>query len=587
MPRTQVVRNFRTADVLAGVDAIDTGTEASNSASIARFTAGGVVTSRRWAAGSATGPSAAVPTVGTAFGNQGWRETAPLDAGAQTIIEAITHTITLRCRRSGQTLEVDQNSDVTVILYRADSSGGFQAELGRATVRFTWTTTATDRAFAIALGATTLNPGDRFHIEVYVVTLNVANVATAPAVATDLILQVGASTDSRISGFNYTTQFTRAAADDGAAADVATKALTATRALADASPAAEATTRALTAARTVADSAPADDALVRVLTGSRALADSAPADDALERFVTVNRAFGDSAPASDAVTRAATFPREVTDTAPASDAATRQLTAGRNPADDAPADDAVTRATVNSRQLADSAPADDSVARQLTGARSVADSAPADDATTRQLIASRNVDDSAPASDDVVRATVSARQLSDAAPADDAATRALTAARSVSDSAPASDATTRGVTFNRAAADAAPADDAVERSLIASRALADTASASDALERFLTYGRNLRDNIGPSADDPVDIPTRKIEGVVRDSQGNPINGAIVKLFRQGDDRAVQQMTTAANGVYLFMRDLFDTNTYFVISYKEGTTPQLHGVSDRDLEPVDA
>lgn len=213
MAHAYPVHQFRTADISADIDTLDDGTEASNSATIARFAAAGLVSSRIFDPGTANGPERAVPAVGAAAAGRGWRENPAINANEQVTTAAIgTWAPVLRVRRSGQALEVDQNSDTTVIAYRVDSAGVHQQEIGRSTQRFTWTTAAADRTFAFANpGAIVFAANDRIQLEVYVVTLTAVNVQAAPAVATDLIIQVGAAADSRFdgAGLDYTIQFRR------------------------------------------------------------------------------------------------------------------------------------------------------------------------------------------------------------------------------------------------------------------------------------------------------------------------------------------------------------------------------------------
>lgn len=85
-------------------------------------------------------------------------------------------------------------------------------------------------------------------------------------------------------------------------------------------------------------------------------------------------------------------------------------------------------------------------------------------------------------------------------------------------------------------------------------------------------------------DFPVNTPTRQIAGVVRSSTGALVPGATVKLFRQSDDKRVGQTISAdVTAEYSFIRDEADPYTYYVLSYID-STPQTHGVSDRDNAP---
>ena len=193
--------------------------------------------------------------------------------------------------------------------------------------------------------------------------------------------------------------------------------------------------------------------------------------------------------------------------------------------------------------------------------------------------------DAAGSADSVVISSRLARATVDTASASDSLIRRAIFPRAIGDTASAIDNAARKVTFPRATADTALAVDTVVRRTTQARTTADTAGAADAVTRVLIYVRNTADNIGPNATDfTVVNGTKTIAGVVRDSAGTPVAGAIVKLFRQGDDRVVQTASSAANGAFSFVRDAFDTNAYYVLSYTTGT-PQTHGVTDRDLLPV--
>lgn len=77
-------------------------------------------------------------------------------------------------------------------------------------------------------------------------------------------------------------------------------------------------------------------------------------------------------------------------------------------------------------------------------------------------------------------------------------------------------------------------------------------------------------------------PTKAISGIIYGPGDLPVANAIVQLFRQADNLFVQQSTTDAAGAYVFPRDETDALQYYVIAYKPGAIPQVHGVSDRDL-----
>ena len=279
------------------------------------------------------------------------------------------------------------------------------------------------------------------------------------------------------------------------------------------------------------------------------------------------------------------FPRSNAETAPASDALVSQASRNRALVDTALASETLTRALTASRAISDSSPAADILSRIARFPRVFTESAPASDVVTRQSIRPRALSDSALASDSLVRTLVLGRALADSAPATDLITRAVTAVRGISDMALATDVLNRFITVLRSTGDNAPAADSVERGTIQFRRItADTALASDVLGRQLNNVRYLQDNIGPDAIDLVNTPGPEIAGVVRNATGVPVEGAVVKLFRQSDDRAVRETVSAADGSYSFVRDVFDTESYYVVSYLEGV-PQTQGISERGQVPA--
>jgi len=472
--RTAQARHFKPAVISGSLYKLTTVAGATaNNATIARYAAGGLSSSRRFTPLAAATADVAVPTVGTAAANFGWRDDVAENAADQVRYAAGTWGATIRYRRSGQALEVDQAAKVTVIFYRVSSAGTFVAELARVTsATITYTVTVQSLALTTAsIGPFTFSAGDKVQVEVYVVT-EAAGVAAAPTVATDLWLTIDeSSTSSRVGTLP---------------------------------------TYDILYARGIADTAAATDALIRAGSYARAIADTAPATHAVTRAASFPRAISDSAPATHDVTRAGTFARAIPDSAPATHALTRVGTF--------------------------------------------------------------------------------ARSIPDTAPATHAVTRAGTFARALADTAPATHAVTRSVSFPRAIADSAPASHAVGRSAgIFARSIADSAPAVDTLARLITYGRFIDEEIGTVAVDPVRTVGRRIAGVARDTAGTPVAGALVKLVRQADDRVVRSMTTPAGGAYSFDRDILDVAGrdgvgYYVISYVDGSAPQIHGVSDRGLLP---
>jgi hypothetical protein len=187
---TAAARFLRPTNITGNVYELNTtaGAAADNT-TIARYAAGGGGgTSRRYRPTQTTTTNTAVPSVGTAAANDGWRDLNAENANEQITFDAGNWTIRLRYRRSGQALEVDQQTNTTVILYNGTSG----AELGRATLVLTYTTTVQTASFTINPGSVVFAANDKIQIEVYVVT-TVAGVPTAPAVATDLWMTINES----------------------------------------------------------------------------------------------------------------------------------------------------------------------------------------------------------------------------------------------------------------------------------------------------------------------------------------------------------------------------------------------------------
>lgn len=368
--RSSAVKNFRTTDITADVDALATGTETSNSATIARFAAGGTVSSRRFDPGTATGPSAAVPAAPSTAAQMGWRESAGIQSAQPITVIAQTIQVTLRVRRSGQAIEVDQNSDVTVILYRVSSTGTHLAELGRATIRFTWTTTAVDQVVPVPVAATEFNADDRLQVEVYVVTLTAAtNLVAAPAVATDLIIQVGASTDSRTPGINYFIRYSRSDSVNG----------------------------------------PATAAFSRRVVGSRSFSVSGPSTVAFSRLIAGARSFSVNGAATVAFTRRLLLLRPTSVSGVATVDFARSLVLARFLSVSGPSTVSTMRSIVASRSYSVSGAATAVFSRQLLLARSMSVTGTATAAFSRFIAYLRSYSVNGPATVDFARSIVLSR----------------------------------------------------------------------------------------------------------------------------------------------------------------------------------
>lgn len=183
----------------------------ANNTTIARYLAGGTTTSRRFRPTQTTTTSNAVPSVGTAAANDGWREAAAQDATNRIVIgDDANWVIKFRYRRSGQSLEIDQPTTVTFILYRVTSAGVFVSEVTRASVNVTFTTTVQTTTPSFSPGDVTLNAGDKLQLEIYVVTL-AAGVPTAPAAATDLWCTIDetSANGAKVTAPNYRIEYVR------------------------------------------------------------------------------------------------------------------------------------------------------------------------------------------------------------------------------------------------------------------------------------------------------------------------------------------------------------------------------------------
>lgn len=81
--------------------------------------------------------------------------------------------------------------------------------------------------------------------------------------------------------------------------------------------------------------------------------------------------------------------------------------------------------------------------------------------------------------------------------------------------------------------------------------------------------------------DDYKIESYQISGVTRDSNGNPLGGCTVWLFRTSNKKFIDEKTSDGNGNYTFT--VSDTTTeYFVKAHKD-ETPNVFGVTDRDLK----
>lgn len=230
---------------------------------------------------------------------------------------------------------------------------------------------------------------------------------------------------------------------------------------------------------------------------------------------------------------------------------------------DSPLRTVATRSTVT-----ESTTVTDSAARTQTDFRRSTDEVqPMDDTATRQLSARRPVSDSIPMTDSAVSQEQYARQIMETSPAlIDTAARTQTAYRRVVDlESDIVDTTTRVVSTSRSASQSV---------------VIQLASAI----KLVTYGRSVGHQFTPG-DVPLLDPTRRMQGVVRNEDGTPYLGQAWVLLVRDDDVVVSETwSSAVDGSYVFLRNSYDTATYFVAAFADGPLPR-QAVTERGLVPL--
>lgn len=279
------------------------------------------------------------------------------------------------------------------------------------------------------------------------------------------------------------------------------------------------------------------------------------------------------------------FSVAATDSAPAADANTSHSAHPRPVSDSAPAADTLVRSFLGSRALTESASGADSLARVYLAVRGLTEATTLTDALARVQALGRGLSDSAPATDNLAISQKDQRVLGENAAAVDTLGRSGVFTRVLGENAAAVDTLGRVYEANRGLSESTTIADAVGRSTVVGRAVAAPAPAADSIFRQITYVRGLSEYPpGVTPDYPISFPTLHVAGVVRDTNGNPVAGATVKLYRVSDDKMVQSTTSATDGSYSFVRDTYDPYTYYVLAYLTAT-PQTHGVTDRGLVPA--
>lgn len=260
------------------------------------------------------------------------------------------------------------------------------------------------------------------------------------------------------------------------------------------------------------------------------------------------------------------------------------LTATRSTSDTITGSDSDTRSALFSRTVtSDSVTGNATLTRTTVQTRSESDAVTGTDTDSRALALTRSEADTASASDSNTRATILARTVPDTVTGSDVLSRALFFPRALADAVTGTDAESRTVAYPRTITDSIAGIADVGRAITNVRRIeTDNLTTTDTGARVINYGRFTQDGLG----DVVNFPTKTLAGVTRDQAGNILGSCTVILFRQSDNFACQVTTSdATTGAYSFARDFFDTQSYYVVSYLPGSSPQVHGVSDRGLTPV--
>lgn len=259
-----------------------------------------------------------------------------------------------------------------------------------------------------------------------------------------------------------------------------------------------------------------------------------------------------------------------------------------------------------SRASADTFTTGNTIARGVTTGRFMTETVTTADLSSRAYMAVRSAAETTVVGDTLARIMAYLRAAAETIATQHTVQRAIADSRAVSESLTTTNTADRSQsTFRRSDAEILTTTDSPSRAYLAARtptealtttstpiratvsarSSAEALTTVDSIFRAIIQGRFLAEYpSGVTLDWSPDFPVKKIEGYVRDAVGNVVTGATVKLFRQSDDKMVQQTTSSATGYYTFPRDLYDPYTYYVLAYL-GTAPQTHGVSDRGSVPV--
>lgn len=126
-------------------------------------------------------------------------------------------------------------------------------------------------------------------------------------------------------------------------------------------------------------------------------------------------------------------------------------------------------------------------------------------------------------------------------------------------------------------------DDTARRVVTSRRALVDSMMTTDSVVKLVIYGRTVRYDFVPG-DQPLIDPTRQVTGVIRNGDGTPYLGsATVYLVRDDNLVVASTLSSPTDGSYNFLRNSYDTSTYYVVAFTDGGFP-MEGVTERGLVP---
>ncbi len=316
--RTRAARATQTAPNSGSVRDLAVFGSSEATTTIARFSGVGGPNTIRVTPNAVSSTQVALPAVGAAQANVGWRDPVAENSSEPVRYDAGTWSTQWKTSKSGQTLATDIVVRLTWIVYEVTSSGGFVKEIGRSSVdqAITAGNPTPTPASSFSPGAVDLGANNRAHAEAYVQTLDTLGSVAAPAAAVDVHLHTDGSANNNNLSMRtpaYVILFRRSLTDTAGASDVVARAAVVARSVLDAAPASDTVPRTARLPRSVSDTASATDAVERVAARPRAVSDTAAASDVVARAVVGVRAVTDSAPAFDLADRIINYVRNVTD----------------------------------------------------------------------------------------------------------------------------------------------------------------------------------------------------------------------------------------------------------------------------------